>query len=65
MSDNKDDKQPTMKEKEDTSKAGPSTAPADKPEKKRLPQLGALEDDDEFEVGPSVYSPISRLRSTR
>jgi hypothetical protein len=24
-------------------------------EKKKLPQLGALEDDDEFEVGPALF----------
>jgi hypothetical protein len=28
----------------------PSTSTATQPEKKKLPQLGALEDDDEFEV---------------
>ena len=30
--------------------AGPSTEKKEEPEKKKLPQLGALEDDDEFEV---------------
>lgn len=49
--------QPTEK-KETADVAGPSTStPVEKKEKKKLPQLGALEDDDEFEVSQYLSSP--------
>lgn len=47
------DKQPADKTTQttpSTSEAGPSKGVVDG-SKKKLPQLGALEDDDEFEVG--------------
>lgn len=54
--------QPTEK-KETADVAGPSTStPVEKKEeKKKLPQLGALEDDDEFEVSISAGCLLDQL----
>ncbi|ORY31805.1 DSS1/SEM1 family-domain-containing protein [Naematelia encephala] len=43
------DQQPQSTEKKDEPVAGPSTVVKEEETKKKLPQLGALEDDDEFE----------------
>jgi hypothetical protein len=47
-----------------TAQAGPSTtgAKGDEAGAKKLPQLGALEDDDEFEVSPDISILPARPR---
>lgn len=55
--------QDTMAEKQNDNKVATSTETgpsSTKPveQKKKLPQLGALEDDDEFEVSPRLYCGI-------
>lgn len=56
MSDQKpptDKLQPKTNEKTADLTGAPGSKKEGEVEKKKLPQLGALEDDDEFEVGPS------------
>jgi len=53
--------QPQSNEKVANEVGAPGTKKDGEGEKKKLPQLGALEDDDEFEVCPSLFP----LRGTR
>jgi hypothetical protein len=50
--------QPQSNEKTAEHVGAPSTKREGEAERKKLPQLGALEDDDEFEVRSSFIAPI-------
>jgi hypothetical protein len=50
--------QPQTNEKVANDVGAPSTKKDGEGEKKKLPQLGALEDDDEFEVCPAGFLPL-------
>lgn len=70
MSDQKpptDKLQPQTNEKAAEFTGAPDTKKDGEGERKKLPQLGALEDDDEFEVGPSsraaMFQTLTPLRT--
>lgn len=56
--------QPQSNEKTAELTGAPGSKKDGEEEKKKLPQLGALEDDDEFEVSPTLPPYIQSQRAT-